>query len=220
VAIDRLPGPSPQDAANAVLQAARLAFASRGYASTTIKSVAAASGVAPGVVRSLYVNKERLFAAALRLPFDPGQAVPELIAPGLDGMGERLVRMTLTLMGDQQVRSDLTRLLTSDSTAGVSTTAARAAMGAAGSPAALTQLRFVSEYLQSTVLDRVVSALGVPDARLRASLISSYLVGLAMTRYLLRVEPLASASDDEVVALVGPTIQALLDPTRRPGTGA
>ena len=86
-----------------------------------------------------------------------------------------------------------------------------------GSAATLTQLRFVAEYLQSTVVDRVVAAVGVPDARLRVTLISSYLVGIATTRYLLRIEPLASATDDEVVALVGPTIQALLDPTRKSG---
>jgi len=219
VALDpRLPGPSPQDAANAVVQAARLAFASRGYAHTTIKSVAAAAGVAPGVVRSLYSNKERLLAAVIRLPFDPAKAVPEIIAPGLDGMGERLVAMTLTLMGDAKVRSDLTKLLTSEGTASVSSSAARAVMAADGSPAALTQLRVVAEYLQATVLDPVVTAVGVPDARLRATLISSYLVGVSMTRYLLKIEPLASATDDEVVRLVGPAIQLLLDPTRRPGT--
>lgn len=201
-----------------MLQAARIAFASRGYAHTTVKSIAAAAGVAPGVVKSLYSNKERLFVAAMRLPFDPAAAVPELIAPGLDGMGDRLVRMWLTLMGDPQVRADLTTLLTSDSTASMSSSAARAAMGAAGSPAALSQLRFVSEYLQSSVLDRVVAAVGVPDARMRATMISSYLLGVAITRYLLKIEPLASATDDEVVALVGPTIQVLLDPTRRPGS--
>lgn len=208
---------NPQDAANAVLQAARLAFASRGYAQTTMKSVAAAAGVAPGVVRSLYDNKERLFAAAMRLPFDPSQAVPELIAPGLDGLGDRLVRMTLSLMGDENVRRDLTKLLKSDQAASVSASAARAAMPADDSANALAQLRFLSEYVQSTIVDRVVAALGMPDARLRVTLISSYLVGISTTRYLLRIEPLASASDDEVVALVGPSIQALLDPTRKPG---
>jgi AcrR family transcriptional regulator len=216
VAIEpRIPSVSPQDAANAVLQAARFAFESRGYASTTMKSVAAAAGVAPGVVRSLYDNKERLFAAAMRLPFDPAEAVPELIAPGLDGLGDRLVRMTLTLMGDEQVRSDLTRLLKSDTAASFSATAARAAMST--DPEALAQLRFVTEYVQIVIVDRVVTAVGIPDARLRVALISSYLVGIATTRYLLRIEPLASVSDDEVVALVGPTVQALLDPTRRGG---
>ncbi|MDQ5974240.1 MAG: hypothetical protein QG661_1449 [Actinomycetota bacterium] len=208
---------SPQDAAGAVLSAARLAFASRGYAQTTMKSVAAAAGVAPGVVKSLYDNKERLFAAAMRLPFDPGQAVPELIAPGLDGMGDRLVRMTLSLMGDENVRRDLTRLIQSDQAAAMSAGAARAAMSPDESAAALAQLRFLTEYVQITVVDRVVAALGVPDARLRVTLISSYLVGVSTTRYLLRIEPLASATDDQVVALVGPAIQALLDPTRKPG---
>ena len=216
VAIDpRLPAVSAQDAANAVLQAARFAFESRGYASTTLKSVAAGAGVAPGVVKSLYANKERLFAAAMRLPFDPAEAVPELIAPGLDGMGDRLVRMTLTLMGDEQVRSDLTRLLKSERASAMSASAARTAMST--DPDTLAQLRFVTEYVQTVVVDRVVIALGIPDARLRVTLISSYLVGIATTRYLLRVEPLASVSDDEVVALVGPTIQALLDPTRKGG---
>ena len=205
-----MPTVSPQDAAGAVLQAARLAFASRGYASTTMKSVAAAAGVAPGVVTSLYRNKERLFAAAMRLPFDPASAVPELVAPGLDGMGERIVRMVVTLMGDPQVRRDVSRLMTSTPAAGATAAAVRA-----GSPdTVLEQLRLVSEYLQATVVDPVARAVGIPDARLRASVITSYLVGVIATRYLLRVEPLASASDDDVVLIVGPAVQALLDPTR------
>lgn len=205
-----MPTVSPQDAAGAVLQAARLAFASRGYASTTMKSVAAAAGVAPGVVTSLYRNKERLFAAAMRLPFDPASAVPELVAPGLDGMGERIVRMVVTLMGDPQVRRDVSRLVTSTPAAGATAAAVRA-----GSPdTVLEQLRLVSEYLQATVVDPVARAVGIPDARLRASVITSYLVGVIATRYLLRVEPLASASDDDVVLIVGPAVQALLDPTR------
>jgi len=211
-----VPSVSPQDAAGAVLQAARLAFASRGYAGTTVKSVAAAAGVAPGVVTSLYRNRERLVAAALRLPFEPSAAVPELVAPGLDGLGDRLVRMTLALMGDEQVRADLGRLVGSDAGAMTSARAFRAGMP--GENASLDQLRFVSEYLASTVIDRALRAVGVPDARMRAAVVSSYLMGIATSRYLLRVEPLASATDDEVVAMVGPSIQALLDPTRRPGS--
>ena len=211
-----VPSVSPQDAAGAVLQAARLAFASRGYAGTTVKSVAAAAGVAPGVVTSLYRNQERLFAAALRLPVGPGAAVPELVAPGLDGMGDRLVRMVLTLMGDEQVRADLSKLLRSDSGVLTSATALRASQPGEIPP--VDQLRFLADYLSSTVVDRVLSALGVPDARMRAAVISSYLVGISTMKYVLKIEPLASASDDAVVALVGPSIQALLDPTRRPGS--
>lgn len=202
---------SPQDAAGAVLQAARLAFDARGYAGVTVKSVAVAAGVAPDVVRSLYQNKERLFAAAMRLPFDPAGAVPELIAPGIDGLGRRLVRLVLTLMGDDQVRAGLSRLLSSESVADASTGVARAAAGSDG----VRELRALSEYFSSVVVDPVVTAVGIPDARLRVTVITSHLLGLATTRYVLKVEPLASASDDDVVRLVAPAIQALLDPTRR-----
>lgn len=193
---------TPQDASTAVLQAARVAFASRGYAVTTIKSVAAAAGVAPAVVRSLYENKDRLFTAAMRLPFDPADAVPDLLAPGLSGMGDRVVRLTLTLVADEAVRRDLVRLLRSD-----------AAAGATVDGSTVDQLRAVSEFLSATVVDRVVAAVGVPDARLRVSVISSYLMGIVTARYVMKLEPLASATDEEIVAMVGPAIQALLDPT-------
>jgi len=192
----------PPDASAAVLNAALAAFASRGYAVTTVKSVAAAAGVAPAVVKSLYANKERLFTAAMRLPFDPADAVPELLAPGLEGMGERLVRLTLALVSDDAVRRDLVRVLRSD-----------AAAGAAIDGSAVDQVRAMTEFMSASVLDRVVAALGVPDARLRGSVISSYLMGIVMSRYVVKMEPLASASDDEIVAMVAPAVQALLDPT-------
>lgn len=190
----------------AILQAARVLFTSSGYARTTMKSVAAAAGVAPGVVTSLYANKERLFAAALRLPVDPTNAVPELIAPGLDGMGERLVRMSLELLDDPKVREDIMRLARSDAAATLASDPDRAGLG---------QLRAISDFVQSTIIDRVVSAVGVPDARLRVSLISSYLLGVTTTRSILRIEPLASASRDQLVAMMAPTVQDLLDPTTR-----
>ena len=192
----------PPDASTAVLNAARAAFASRGYAVTTVKSVAAAAGVAPAVVKSLYANKERLFTAAMRLPFDPADAEPELLAPGLEGMGERLVRLTLALVSDDAVRRDLVRVLRSD-----------AAAGAATDGSSVDQLRAMTEFMSASVLDRVVAALGVPDARLRGSVVSSYLMGIVMSRYVVKMEPLASASDDDIVAMVGPAVQALLDPT-------
>ncbi len=198
---------APTDPTGAVLQAARAAFSTRGYAGTTMKSVAAAAGVAPDVVRSLYANKERLFAAAMRLPFDPAQAIPEIIAPGLDGMGERLVRVSLELLRDDSVRTDLLRAL-------------RLGPGSVGLTVATSapadQVRGLSEFLGTAVVDRVVAAAGVPDARLRVSLITATLLGLISARYVLKLEPLASADDEQVVALIGPAIQDLLDPTVRP----
>ncbi len=183
------------DVRAAVIDAAKVAFRVRGYMGTTIRGVAAAAGVAPEVVRSYYDNKDALFAAAMRLPFNPASAVPALLAPGLDGMGERLVRGTLEVLGDDDAREDLLALFT----------AGRSASRAAGS---------LTDFLEHSVIDKVVGSLGVPDARMRVALVSSYLVGIAVTRYVLRTEPLASASDEQVVRLVAPTIQGLLDPSK------
>ena len=184
---------SSEQVRDAAIAAARNAFAAGSYARTTFKGLAAAAGVAPAVLRKYYDSKDAVFAAALRLPRDPVGAVPGLLAPGVEGLGERLVRFTLDTLDDPQVRSDLMSMMRSGASA-----------------AALT--KSLQDYLDTTVIDRVVSALGVPDARMRVALISSYLIGIAAGRYVVRIEPLASASEAHVVRLVAPTIQALLDP--------
>jgi len=184
---------SSEQVRDAAIAAARNAFAAGSYARTTFKGLAAAAGVAPTVLRKYYDNKDAVFAAALRLPTDPVGAVPTLLAPGVEGLGERLVRFTLDTLGDPQVRDDLVSMARSGASA-----------------AALT--RSLQDYLDTTLIDRVVSAVGVPDARMRVALISSYLIGVAAGRYVMRIEPLASANEEYVVRLVAPTIQALLDP--------
>ena len=186
-------GAPDRDLRASVLDAARAAFAARGYARTTLKGVAAAAGVAPEVMRRYYHNKGELFAAAMRLPTDPASAIPALLAPGLEGLGERMVRLMLATLSDPEVREDMLSLIR------------------AGASAA-TLTRALQEYMEINVIDRVVTAVGVPDARMRVALISSYLVGVGAGRYVIRMEPLASASDEYVVRLVSPTIQALLDP--------
>lgn len=184
---------APDPIRDAALAAARSAFAARGYARTTYKGIAAAAGIAPAVLRKYYDSKGDLFAAAIRLPTDPASAIPTLLAPGIDGLGERLVRFTLDTLGDPEVREDLM------------------AMIRAGASAAQVT-KSLQSYLEVNVVDRIVTAVGVPDARMRVALISSYLVGVAAGRYLMRIEPLASAPEDQVVRMVAPTIQALLDP--------
>ncbi|MEI8083916.1 MAG: TetR family transcriptional regulator, partial [Actinomycetes bacterium] len=177
------------------LDSARAAFHARGYARTSMKTIAAAAGVAPEVLAKYYGSKDKLFAAALRLPFDPATAIPELVQPGLEGMGERLTRVALETLGDPETRDDLIAL----ARAGAST--GKAVAGVKG-------------YLEEGVVDRLASIIGVPDARLRANLITSYLLGVAINRYVVRLDPIASMSEDEVVRLVSPTIQDWLTPTK------
>lgn len=183
------------DVRDAVLDAARAAFHSRGYARTTVKGVAAMAGVAPSVVSKYYANKESMFAAAMRLPFDPASSVPTLLAPGLDGMGERLVRATFEVFKDESTREDLLALFQAGNSAGKAAASLR-------------------EFLEESIVDRVADLVGIPDARMRSALISSHLIGLAAIRYIVRLEPLASAPEEQIVRIYAPLIQDLLDPTK------
>lgn len=186
---------SPSSRQAAVESAARAVFERRGYAAATIRSIAAAAGVAPSVMSSYYRNKADLFAAVMDLPFDPTSAIPRLVAPGLDGMGERLVRLALRAADDERVRADVSS----------------AASGFTTPP---DEVRAIWEFVSTEIIDQALAALGVRDARMRGALISAYLGGVLVTRYTIRVEPLASATEDQVVAMVSPTIQELIDPTK------
>lgn len=188
------------DVREAVLDSARAAFHAKGYLRTSMKGVAAAAGVAPEVVSRYWGSKDTLFAAAMKLPFDPATAVPQLVAPGLEGMGERLVRLTLDTLGDEENREDLIALFRA---------------GASGAKAA----QGLKDFMEQSILDRLARTIGVPDARLRVGLISSYLLGIAVNRYVTRLEPIASMPEDDLVRVVSPTVQAMLDPsTPLPGT--
>ncbi len=184
-----------EDAREAVLDAARAAFHTKGYAKTTVRGVAAMAGVAPNVAAKYYENKESMFAAAMKLPFDPASAIPALLAPGLDGMGERLVRATFEVFEDEETRAELMALFQVGASTGK----------------AVASLR---EFIEESVIDRLAVVVGIPDARLRAALISSHLIGLGSVRYLVRLEPLASAPEEQVLRIYGPLIQDLLDPTQ------
>lgn len=179
------------DVKRAVLDAARAVYARQGYLNATFKGVAAVAGVAPDVVRRYYASREDLFAAAMRIPVDPGKAIAQLLAPGIDGLAERLVLVTLRMLDEPETRELIAAMV-------------RDGAGAAKATAPL------REFLESVIIDRVAGALRVPDARMRVTLATSYLVGVAGTRYVMKMEPLASASEDEVVRLVAPAVQTAL----------
>lgn len=195
-------GSSNPSRQTAVENAARAIFERRGYAAATVRSIASAAGVAPAVLSSYYRNKADLFAAVMNLPFNPASAIPRLVAPGLDGMGERLVRLALRAAEDDRLRADL-----SSAASGLSS-------GVSGVPVSTDQIRAVWEFVSTEIIDQALARVGVPDARMRGALISAYLGGVLVTRYGAQVEPLASAPEEQVVALVAPTIQGLIDPTK------
>ena len=173
-----------------ILAAARSDFSRAGYESVTIRGIAAEARVDPALVLHYFESKDGMFRAAVQFPVDPGEFIPRLLAPGLDGLGGRLVGFFLDTW-DLPAGSPLLGLIRS----------------VVGNEEAAALLR---EFVTGEVLGRIARALELDHPQLRAGLVASQLVGLAMLRYVIKVEPLASASRDEVVAWLGPTLQRYL----------
>lgn len=188
VRVGRRPGDS--GTREAILDAARRAFADHGYDGATIRRIAAEAAVDPALVHHFYGSKEQLFAAAVELPFRPSEILPILLEGDRDGLAERILRLFLSIW-DQPGASPFVALIRS----------------ASSNEGAAVMLR---EFISREVIGRLARALGVPNAEMRATLVGSQLSGFAFVRYVLRIEPLASADHDAVVAWVAPTLQRYL----------
>jgi AcrR family transcriptional regulator len=172
-----------------VLAAARAEFEERGYDGATVRAIATRANVDPAMIHHFFGNKENLFLVALEIPVDPTAITEALAASSREEVGELAVRTFLSVWGDPKVRGPLLALL-------------RSAMTNRAASALLRQ--FVTRALLSRIIVVFESA---PDAALRAEAMVSHLIGMAILRYVVKVEPLASASDDDLVALIGPVIQ-------------
>jgi AcrR family transcriptional regulator len=173
----------------AILASARHLFAERGFDGVSLRAIAADAGVDPALVHHFFGSKERVFVAALELPIDPSVAIPGVIGGDLVGAGSRLVRFFLSVWDDPEKRAPLEAILRS------------AATDAEAS---------IAQPLARIVLRPIAEALAGDEAELRSCLCASQILGLALTRYILRLEPLASASAAVVADGVGPTLQRYL----------
>jgi AcrR family transcriptional regulator len=188
----------------AIADAARRQFGEHGFDATTIRAVAEEAGVDPALVMHFFGTKDELFTASLRWPFDPAAALPAVIGDDPAGAGERLVGLFVRTWDAESGRNPIVTLL----------------RAATMREAAERQLR---EFLERELLLPIVTELGRDAPELRANLVAAHLLGLGMARYILRFEPLASMSPEDVSRLFGGPVQAALDgplPTLRGRRGA
>lgn len=184
--------PGNPDTREAILTAARATFAERGFDAASIRSIATVAGVDPALVHHYFGSKEELFRATVSIPVDPAELVPRVLAGGRDEVGERLVRTFLTVW-DSPVGTAAVALL-------------RSAMSNQWTA------RLLREFLVTQILRRVVEQLDLDPAELplRGALVATQIAGLAMMRYVIHLEPVASASPDTLAATIGPTVQRYL----------
>jgi AcrR family transcriptional regulator len=105
----RRPG-AGSDTRDAILDAARTAFAGRGYRGTTIRAVAADAGVDAALVHHYFGTKDDLFLAALAIPVDPRVVLASAMEGGVEEAAERFLRVFLSVWDDPDLRLPLVGL--------------------------------------------------------------------------------------------------------------
>jgi AcrR family transcriptional regulator len=135
-------------------------------------------------------TKQGLFSAVIDMSDNVPPAIESIFAGGLDAIGERIVR-TLVENLDKSDRTPLVMLTRSAPT----------------EPRSKTLLR---EFIDREITDRPAALLDTPDAALRAGMVNVQILGLAVARYIVQIEPIASSSVDELATMFGPLVQHCL----------
>ncbi|MER6471459.1 TetR family transcriptional regulator [Streptomyces collinus] len=173
----------------AILRAARERFAAQGYERTTIRAVASDADIDPSMVIRYFGNKARLFDSALAIDL----RLPVLTAVPRSELARALVRHFLDRWEGDPADDALLVLLRS----AVTNEYAAARM---------------HEIFASQVAPSLAAALGPEVAASRAGLVSSQLLGLGLTRYLLRLPAVTSLTRQEIEDGLTPAIEAVLEP--------
>jgi AcrR family transcriptional regulator len=175
-----------------ILAAGRDAFAETGWAGTTIRAVARAADVDPALVYHYFGSKEALLDAATTPPQRWLENVAATWKAPRAELGAALLRLMLGAWADDEIGPFLGAVL----------------LTAAHEQSTREKLRLVVE--RSLI---GVSQLGVDeyDRLVRSGLISSQIMGLAMMRYVWQIEPVASMSDDAIVAAIAPNLQHYIE---------
>jgi AcrR family transcriptional regulator len=188
--------PGPRDErgvlAGRIVAAAREQFAEHGWAGTTLRAVARAADVDPALVYHYFGSKEGLLDAATNPPQKWLESIAKVWTTPIDELGKALITLLLASWADGEIGPTLRAILQT----------------AAHEPSTREKLRRVVE---GSLMG--VSELGSDerDRLIRSGLVSSQMMGFALMRYVWKIEPVASMSDDEAIAAIAPNLQHYVD---------
>ncbi|GAA2607029.1 hypothetical protein GCM10009863_20630 [Streptomyces axinellae] len=173
-----------------ILASARGEFAERGYDKASVRAIARGAGVDAALVHHYFGTKEQVFAAAIEAAFAPAVAVPDAVfaAGPREELGARVVGGFFRIWEDPATREPMLAIV-------------RSAVNNERAAAVFRRL------LTRNLLARVAGELEGPDAELRVTLAAAQMVGAALLRYVIRIEPVASEPVAELVSRLGPVVQ-------------
>ena len=192
--------PGPTTTREAIAEAARRQFAELGYDRTTLRGIAAEAGVDVALVARFYGSKDALFREVMALPPTVAEAMAALADGPKATVGRRLAEVIVGMLENPRSRSIVLGRIRS----------------ASSHPDA-------ADLVRETVtrdIGRLAAAVTDDEPETRAVLVGSQIVGLALARHVVRVEPLASMPAADVVDYIAPVFQHYLVGTLSPAAEA
>ena len=179
---------------NLIVDAARKEIAERGYDGMSLRGVARRAGVDPGLVRHYFGSKDGLLVHAVRLDLDPRELVAEVVRGRPNAVGRRLAALMFEFWDNPRTASmSLARLSAALNNAEIADA--------------------VREDFLNAFFGAVAEKVSPDRPELRASLVSSQMLGVALMRYLADVPTVARYPHADLVRQVARTVQHyLMDP--------
>src|SRR5271165_4947820 len=180
--------PGHADTRGEIVDAAKRVFAAKGYDGASLRAVAREAGVDPALVHHYFDGKADLFVAAMALPFDPRSVAEHTAGAPSSSVGARIIGGFLTMW---------------DHAEGTGSSFAACVAGMAASANVADAMR---EFVAERVWRKTPLEEGDTESPTRRALVSSQLMGLAFTRYVMRVPPISTATPEEIGRWAGPTL--------------
>ncbi len=185
------------DTRGQILAAARRRFLTDGYQAVTMRQIAAEAGVDLALVSYYFGSKKGLFGAAVTASANPAEVIARAVDGDLATLPQRVLHDLLALWDDPATGAPLKAMLGSITQ----------------DPGFATLIR---QMLERELIARIGARLRGADAEKRAAAFCTQIAGIVVTRYILRLEPIASMRADEIIRTFGPALHAALRPAHPP----
>lgn len=190
---ERKPGRRPGDpeiTKRAILDAAGEMFGEAGFDRATIRAIAARADVDPALVHHYFGSKQDLFAAVHEMPVNPAELIAAIAVSPRENRGEQIARLYLTVFAvpGSPVVSLIRAAATHESAA-----------------------RMLREYVESILLANADSLIDQPEARLRAALVGSHMMGVVFARSILELPEIVDIEVEDLIAILAPMVDRYLN---------
>lgn len=176
------------DTRERILTSARELFARNGIGNTSVRAIATDAGVDPALVHHYFGTKEKLFTAAVNVSFDPADILVPLRAAPVEELGRILASLVLAVWD-------------SDVGAGM--------VAALRSALAGDEIGIFRSFLRDIVVTELAARVDNPKGSgvIRAEFAATQILGVAITRHILELQPMATMPLEQVVDTIAPTLQ-------------